>query len=307
MTFISNFIKKEVAGVPLSFSENEGVWKSVRGLSLQDGALLSVLLRLGRLSWELPCPPPDTGMSLKICRAERKFKSAWKCQSATMTGWVSPQKQNRLTCCKWCWEDMTPQMCLVIKLQLQFFFLHWKSYSFLHTNTVWQLWICYQWLSGSQRYKEGLYDSYTPFQVWSHTFTLCDKQTDIKVLHWTPPLHQTPQISFPHEYEHESRSGFNIKCYWKIKWFSFFLQHSMFKYAVEKLYCDSTVNLATQVSVKVWRSRRSNSPFWIWTSVPISTTSCQNYIVHRFYSSFVFHICCSQCFMGFFFTFIDRN
>ncbi len=201
--------------------------------------------------------------------------------------------------------NMTPQMCLVIKLQLQFFFFTEKAILFLHTKILYDSYVSAT--SGCQAPKDtnkGPYDSYTPFQVWSHTFALCDKQTDIKVLHWTPPLHQ---ISFPHEYEHESRSGFNIKCHWKIKWFSFFRQHSMFKYAVEKLYCDSTVNLATQVSVKLWRSRRSNSPFWIWTSVPISTTSCQNYIVHRFYSSFLLHICCLQCFMGFFLTFIDRN
>lgn len=49
------------------FWECVGVWKSVRGLSLQDGALFSVLLLLHRLSCVLVKPPPELGMSLNIC------------------------------------------------------------------------------------------------------------------------------------------------------------------------------------------------------------------------------------------------
>ncbi len=41
------------------------------------------------------------------------------------------------------------------KITITVFFLHWKSYSFFaYKNTVWQLCICYQWLSGSKRYKQ---------------------------------------------------------------------------------------------------------------------------------------------------------
>lgn len=48
------------------FWECVGVWKSVRGLSLQDGALLSVLLLLDRLSCMLVDPPAEFGTSLNI-------------------------------------------------------------------------------------------------------------------------------------------------------------------------------------------------------------------------------------------------
>lgn len=59
---------------PRSFSECVGVWKSVRGLSLQDGALLSVLFLLWTLVCELLCPAPGTGVSLKICEGNKIMK-----------------------------------------------------------------------------------------------------------------------------------------------------------------------------------------------------------------------------------------
>lgn len=48
------------------FWECVGVWKRVRGLSLQDGALLSALLLLDRLSCMLAEPPAEFGTSLNI-------------------------------------------------------------------------------------------------------------------------------------------------------------------------------------------------------------------------------------------------
>lgn len=52
------------------FRECVGVWKSVRGLSLQEGALLSVLLRLVRFSCRLLEPVAELGMSLNICKSQ---------------------------------------------------------------------------------------------------------------------------------------------------------------------------------------------------------------------------------------------
>lgn len=49
------------------FWECVGVWKSVRGLSLQDGALLSVLLLLVELSCAFVAPAAALGTSLNIC------------------------------------------------------------------------------------------------------------------------------------------------------------------------------------------------------------------------------------------------
>lgn len=49
------------------FWECVGVWKSVSGLSLHDGALTSALLLLGRLSCMLVGPLAELGMSLNIC------------------------------------------------------------------------------------------------------------------------------------------------------------------------------------------------------------------------------------------------
>lgn len=60
---------------PRSLSECVGVWKSVSGLSLQDGALLSALLLLETLVWELLCPAPGTGVSLKICKRNKTMRS----------------------------------------------------------------------------------------------------------------------------------------------------------------------------------------------------------------------------------------
>lgn len=52
------------------FRECVGVWKSVRGLSLQEGALLSVLLRLVRCSCRLVGPVAQLGTSLNICKSQ---------------------------------------------------------------------------------------------------------------------------------------------------------------------------------------------------------------------------------------------
>lgn len=46
------------------------MWKSVRGLSLQDGALLSVLLRRVWFSCGLVGPLAEAGTSLKICKSQ---------------------------------------------------------------------------------------------------------------------------------------------------------------------------------------------------------------------------------------------
>lgn len=44
-----------------------GVWKSVRGLSLQDGALFSVLFLLDWSGCMLAEPPAELGTSPNIC------------------------------------------------------------------------------------------------------------------------------------------------------------------------------------------------------------------------------------------------
>lgn len=46
------------------------MWKSVRGLSLQEGALLSVLLRRVWFSCGLVEPLAEAGTSLKICKSQ---------------------------------------------------------------------------------------------------------------------------------------------------------------------------------------------------------------------------------------------
>lgn len=55
------------------------MWKSVRGLSLQDGALLSVLLRLVWFSCGLVEPLADAGTSLKICKREPDAAASSTC------------------------------------------------------------------------------------------------------------------------------------------------------------------------------------------------------------------------------------
>lgn len=52
------------------FRDCVGVWKSVRGLSLQEGALLSVLLRLVRFSCRLVEAAAELGTSLNICKSQ---------------------------------------------------------------------------------------------------------------------------------------------------------------------------------------------------------------------------------------------
>lgn len=52
------------------------MWKSVRGLSLQEGALLSALLRLVWFGCGLVEPLAEAGTSLKICKSRTQPLSA---------------------------------------------------------------------------------------------------------------------------------------------------------------------------------------------------------------------------------------
>lgn len=71
MLLITLLLSKMVQRSGVSpFWECVGVWKSVRGLSLQEGALLSVLLRLVRFSCRLVEPVAELGTSLNICKSQ---------------------------------------------------------------------------------------------------------------------------------------------------------------------------------------------------------------------------------------------